>query len=145
MWAPSVSSLAVRVNGDEHALARGDGGFWRGEADARHGDDYLLVADGVDLPDPASRWQPAGVRGASRVLDTAQFDLEPVGLTLDELVLYEHSYPPAEDPTDGLTRLVPVSEHTFRMPDGEPVVFEIGADGKVQRMRQRFEYLAPVE
>ena len=89
VWAPTVSSLAVRVNGDEHALARGDDGFWRGEADARHGDDYLLVADGVDLPDPASRWQPEGVRGTSRVLDTAQFDLEPVGLKLDELVLYE--------------------------------------------------------
>ena len=89
VWAPAASSLAVRVNGDEHELARGNHGFWRGEAPARHGDAYVLVADGVDLPDPASRWQPDGVRGASRVLDTAQFDLQPVGLTLDELVLYE--------------------------------------------------------
>ena len=89
VWAPAATTLAVRVNGDEHALSRGDDGFWRGEASARHGDDYLLVADGVELPDPASRWQPYGVRGASRVLDTRQFDLEPVGLTLDELVLYE--------------------------------------------------------
>jgi CubicO group peptidase (beta-lactamase class C family) len=63
----------------------------------------------------------------------------------EELVFYEHSYPPADDPTDGITRLVPVSEHTFRMPDGEPVVFEIGADGKVERVRRRFEYLTPVE
>ena len=89
VWAPEASSLAVRVNGDDRVLTSGDGGLWRGEAPARHGDDYVFVADGVEWPDPASRWQPDGVRGPSRVLDTAQFDLEPVGLTLDELVLYE--------------------------------------------------------
>ncbi len=89
VWAPAASSLAVRVNGEEHALARAEEGFWRGDAPARHGDDYVYVVDGVDQPDPASRWQPAGVRGPSRVLDTAQFDLEPVSPSLEELVLYE--------------------------------------------------------
>jgi maltooligosyltrehalose trehalohydrolase len=89
VWAPAASSLAIRVNGDERALARAGGGFWRGEAPARHGDDYVLVADGVEWPDPASRWQPTGVRGPSRVLDTAQFDLGPLGVALHELVLYE--------------------------------------------------------
>ena len=67
-------------------------------------------------------------------------------LVLDgELVLYEHNYPPDDDPRDGITRLTPVSEHTFRMPDGEPVVFELGAGGRVERMRRRFEYLTPVK
>jgi maltooligosyltrehalose trehalohydrolase len=90
VWAPAASSLVVRVNGADHALARGEDGFWLGEAPARHGDDYVCVIDGHEWPDPASRWQPAGVRGPSRVLDTAQFDhLEPTGLALDELVLYE--------------------------------------------------------
>ncbi|MEP7334283.1 MAG: alpha-amylase family glycosyl hydrolase [Actinomycetota bacterium] len=89
VWAPAASSLVVRVNGDEHTLVRGEDGFWRGEAPARHGDDYVFVLDGVDLPDPASRWQPDGVRGPSRVLDTAQFDLEPVRPALEDLVLYE--------------------------------------------------------
>jgi maltooligosyltrehalose trehalohydrolase len=89
VWAPAASSLAVRVNDDEHALARDEDGLWRGEAPARHGDDYWFVVDGVDRPDPASRWQPGGVRGPSRVLDTAQFDLEPVRPALEELVLYE--------------------------------------------------------
>ena len=89
VWAPAASSLAVRVNGNEHLLVRDDEGFWRGDAPARHGDDYVYVVDGVDQPDPASRWQPGGVRGPSRVLDTVQFDLEPVGLDLGELVLYE--------------------------------------------------------
>ena len=89
VWAPVASSLAVLVNGREHGLAREQDDYWRGEAPARHGDDFVFVVDGVELPDPASRWQPHGVRGASRVLDTGQFDLEPVGLTLDDLVLYE--------------------------------------------------------
>ena len=89
VWAPAASSLAVRVNGEEHALARTEDGFWRGEAPARHGDDYVYAVDGHELPDPASRWQPAGVRGPSRVLDTTQFDLAPSGPTLEELVLYE--------------------------------------------------------
>jgi maltooligosyltrehalose trehalohydrolase len=89
VWAPAVSSVAVRVNGEDHALAQVEDGFWRGPAPARHGDDYVLVADGGEWPDPASRWQPAGVRSPSRVLDTSRFDLRPLGLALDELVLYE--------------------------------------------------------
>jgi CubicO group peptidase (beta-lactamase class C family) len=66
-------------------------------------------------------------------------------LVLDgRLVLYEHNYPPEDDPRDGITPLTPVSEHTFRMPDGEPVVFELDASGRVERVRRRFEYLTPV-
>jgi CubicO group peptidase (beta-lactamase class C family) len=66
-------------------------------------------------------------------------------LVLDgQLVFYEHSYPPDDDPLDGITRLVPVAENVFRMPDGEPVVFELDASGKVERVRRRFEYLTPV-
>ena len=61
-----------------------------------------------------------------------------------ELVLYEHDYPPADDPAEGLTRLEPVAEHTFRMPDGEPLVFELDAAGRVERIRRRHDYLYPV-
>ncbi len=62
-----------------------------------------------------------------------------------ELVIYEHDYPPEDDPRDGMTRLTPSGEHTFKMADGETVVFELGADGKVERLRWRFEYLEPVK
>ncbi len=92
MWAPEASSLAVRVNGRDHALERSDDGFWRGTADGRHGDDYVYVVDGEALADPASRWQHDGVLGPSRVLDTSRFkwnDTSWKGLQLDELVLYE--------------------------------------------------------
>ena len=66
-------------------------------------------------------------------------------LVLDaQLVLYEHNYPPEDRPASSLTRLTPVAEHTFRMSDGEWVVFEIGDDGEVERIRRRYEYLYPV-
>ncbi len=61
----------------------------------------------------------------------------------NELVFYEHNYPPEEDPGDALTRLEPVAEHTFRMSDGELVVFELGEDGKVERIQRRYDYIYP--
>lgn len=67
-------------------------------------------------------------------------------LILDHrLVMYEHNYPPEDAPSDGLTRLEPVSPNTFRMSDGELVVFELGEDGRVERVRRRYEYLYPAE
>jgi hypothetical protein len=61
-----------------------------------------------------------------------------------ELVVYEHSYPPADEPEAGVTPLEPVGEHTFRMPDGEPLVFELDSEGRVERIRRRNDYLYPV-
>ncbi len=66
-------------------------GVWEAQAPAAPGDDYRFVLDGGDAwPDPCSRWQPEGVRGPSRVLDPAAFEIEPgPTLSLEELVLYE--------------------------------------------------------
>ena len=78
-WAPFARSLAVRVGaGGEHELAEEEGGFWAGEVAARPGDDYRFVLDGREAwPDPCSRSQPEGVRGPSRVVDTAGFEIAP--------------------------------------------------------------------
>ncbi len=62
----------------------------------------------------------------------------------DELVMYEHNYPPEDDPDDALTHLEPVAGNTFRMSDGELVVFELGEDGRVERVRRRYDYIYPV-
>jgi len=90
VWAPNARSVAVHL-GEDHALGDTGGGFWAGEVSASPGDDYRFVLDGGDAwPDPCSRWQPEGVRGPSRILDTSALELEAgPGLTLDELVLYE--------------------------------------------------------
>jgi maltooligosyltrehalose trehalohydrolase len=86
VWAPAASELAVRVPDGEVPLER-DGGFWRGTAAAGQGDDYVFFVDGREWPDPCSRWQPEGVRGPSRVAGVPR--VEQLGLSLDELVLYE--------------------------------------------------------
>lgn len=66
-------------------------------------------------------------------------------MILDEgLVLYSHNYPPEEDATEGLTRLEPVGGDSFKMSDGELVVFERGDQGGVERIRRRYDYLYPI-
>ena len=51
--------------------------MWAAEVAADAGDDYLFVLDGDALPDPCSRFQPEGVRGPSRVVDTSAFAIAP--------------------------------------------------------------------
>ena len=51
-------------------------GWWQWTGDEEHpAIDYAFVLDGADppLPDPRSAWQPNGVHGPSRTLDTARF------------------------------------------------------------------------
>ena len=91
VWAPHARSVAVRLASGDHALAEEEEGFWAAAAPATAGDDYRFVLDGDDVwPDPCSRWQPDGVRGPSRILDTGAFRITAgPGVPLEELVLYE--------------------------------------------------------
>jgi maltooligosyltrehalose trehalohydrolase len=91
VWAPNASSVAVRVHGVEHELGEAGDGVHEGTVAASPGDDYLYVLDGERaLPDPYSRFQPDGVRGPSRVVDTSSFAIAAgPAPRLEELVLYE--------------------------------------------------------
>ena len=66
-----------------------------------------------------------------------------------QLVMYDHVYPPTEDPEGSLTRLVPdEGEHAFRTEAprgrrGTPVVFELLEDGRVARVKVGENYLFP--
>jgi maltooligosyltrehalose trehalohydrolase len=87
VWAPSARSIGVRAHGQVE-LERDDE-WWVGQFE---GDDYHLVVDGEAWPDPCSRWQPEGVKGPSRVLDTSAIECSDdgwEGLSLDELAIYE--------------------------------------------------------
>ncbi len=69
-------------------------------------------------------------------------------LVLDgRLVLYDHAYPPRDDPRSGVTELTPAGEHTFRMTgengNGELVVFELRPDGRVARVKVGANYIFP--
>jgi maltooligosyltrehalose trehalohydrolase len=88
VWAPAAERIGVAGR----PLERGEDGVWEAELGIPAGTDYLYEVDGTELPDPCSRWQPDGLHGPSRVLDTGAFrwtDDGWAGLTLDELVVYE--------------------------------------------------------
>jgi maltooligosyltrehalose trehalohydrolase len=88
VWAPNARSVSVL--GRE--LERGDDGVWEVELDLPPGTDYRFALDGAEWPDPCSRFQPEGVRGPSRVIDTRAFEWRDEGwpgLSLEELVIYE--------------------------------------------------------
>ncbi|MGZ8648809.1 MAG: alpha-amylase family glycosyl hydrolase, partial [Solirubrobacteraceae bacterium] len=92
IWAPRPQRIAVGAGGREHEL--GDAGFGLHEAELPigSGEDYAYVLDGAELPDPCSRWQPAGLHGPSRVLDTSAFEWTNAGFTpptTRDLVIYE--------------------------------------------------------
>ena len=86
--ARSRSIATARATPLEHAGL----GVYEAELPAAPGSDYAYVVDGVRLPDPCSRWQPEGIRGPSRVLDTAAFAWTDAGYeppALRDLVVYE--------------------------------------------------------
>ena len=91
-WAPAAQRVAVRVRGAEHELADEGYGVRSARVPASAGDDYWLVLDGRRFPDPASRWQPTGLRGPSRVVDPSTFawsDRRFRPARLRDAVLYE--------------------------------------------------------
>lgn len=109
---------------------------------------YKVLAPAVDAataaPAAAVAADPAWQRYVGIYTDPWGWEYE-VMVMAGQLVMYEHDYPPEDDPRDGITRLRPAGENTFLMTDGEPVVFQLGPDGKVVRVKRRFEYLTPVE
>ncbi|PSL52871.1 maltooligosyl trehalose hydrolase [Saccharothrix carnea] len=91
VWAPAHERVRVRVDGRDHAMTAGDGGWWHSDAT---GADYAFLLGDSDeaLPDPRSRWQPNGVHAASRVYDHSAFgwtDQAWTGRALPGAVVYE--------------------------------------------------------
>ncbi|HEY2318260.1 MAG TPA: malto-oligosyltrehalose trehalohydrolase [Solirubrobacteraceae bacterium] len=94
VWAPRASAPAVKVAGARHPMMDAGFGVWEAIVPASPGSDYVYVLDeGRELPDPASRWQPEGLRGPSRVLDVRRLrSRRREGFTappLEDLLIYE--------------------------------------------------------
>jgi maltooligosyltrehalose trehalohydrolase len=98
LWAPDVDavSLLLEGSGAPRSLAMeplADGWFERVVPDAGPGTRYRFDVDGgPPVPDPASRWQPDGVHGASAVVDPGAYawrDADWRGRPWEETVLYE--------------------------------------------------------
>jgi len=95
LWAPQASSVALRLSERERELlmAQKDEGWFELTTEARAGARYQYIIDGqYPVPDPASRFQPAGVHGASEVVDAQSFPWQDAlwgGRSWDEAVIYE--------------------------------------------------------
>jgi malto-oligosyltrehalose trehalohydrolase len=98
LYAPSAREVAVLYRNDDArerrtTLDRAPGGWFETTcADARAGTLYRFRIDGAEVPDPASRFQPDGVHGPSRVVDPAAFAWPEVAGRLrpwNEHVFYE--------------------------------------------------------
>ncbi len=74
-------------------LAEGDGYFSALDVAGRAGDLYQYrLDDSQGWPDPASRWQPAGVHGASMVIDPVAYEWQEKNWNappFSQLVIYE--------------------------------------------------------
>ncbi len=92
IWAPAPERVALRAGGREHALEPAGYGVFEAVVEIGPDADYEYLLDDRPLPDPCSRWQPEGIRGPSRLLDTQAFtwtdgDWRPPAV--GELVIYE--------------------------------------------------------
>jgi maltooligosyltrehalose trehalohydrolase len=96
VWAPRRQSMALCLEGSPNRRIPmapvGAGYFTVDVEDVQPGQRYEFEIDGdLRRPDPASRWQPAGVHGPSAVVDPsfAWSDGGWYGLPLREYILYE--------------------------------------------------------
>jgi maltooligosyltrehalose trehalohydrolase len=96
LWAPGCEQVGLCLEGQRPALpmqAVNDGWFERTVPEAGPGTRYrFAVSGGLRVPDPASRFNPDDVHGASQVIDPAAFlwqDDDWRGRPWEEAVLYE--------------------------------------------------------
>jgi maltooligosyltrehalose trehalohydrolase len=95
VWSPAPE-VSLAVYGRDRQLvpmSREKCGFHAAELQVEPGTQYRYrLSNGRELPDPASRWQPDGVHGASAVVDTSAFrwtDSEFAAPSLAETIVYE--------------------------------------------------------
>ena len=96
LFAPAEECVRLRLEGQAESLAMaqaGDGWHQVTAGEAHPGSLYRFVlADGTEVPDPASRYQPQDVAGPSEVIDPEAYrwhDQSWTGDAWHEVVLYE--------------------------------------------------------
>lgn len=74
LWAPNAKTVRLELDrGGRHQMEPAAGGWFTATIEAGHGQEYAYSLDEERTrPDPASRWQPKGVHGPSRLFDPAR-------------------------------------------------------------------------
>src|ERR687894_3292974 len=83
LWAPTASEVSLVLDGAERAMPAEPGGWRRLTVpEARVGSRYAFRIDGgLNVPDPASRFQPDDVHRDSLVVDPGAFAWSNEGWT----------------------------------------------------------------
>lgn len=94
LWAPTANEVALVIDGTERPMPDLGGGWRRMVVpEARIGSRYAFRVDGsLEVPDPASRFQPEDVHRPSLVVDPAAYEWQDGawrGRPWEETVLYE--------------------------------------------------------
>lgn len=95
IWAPEAKTMHVKIRDMQPiALKRGRWGYFEGQVQGAYaGDQYIyIINNSMERPDPASRFQPDGVHGPSRIVDPEEFtwsDEGWAGIELDDYIIYE--------------------------------------------------------
>ncbi|MGO6941627.1 malto-oligosyltrehalose trehalohydrolase [Rhizobium johnstonii] len=95
LWAPLHESVSLKIEAaDPRPMQKvGDGWHHCTVADASVGTRYRFVLpDGLEIPDPASRFQPQDVHGPSEVVDLSSFRWKTndwTGRPWEAMVIYE--------------------------------------------------------
>lgn len=97
LWGPSIPEVTLRIEGSvpmEYPMHAGPGGWHRlSLRDTGPGTLYRFrLPDGLAVPDPASRFNPADVHGPSEVIDPHAFEWSDGnwrGRPWEEAVIYE--------------------------------------------------------
>ena len=132
--------VIVLTNADD-----GDPSFYLEQA-------YTIIAPAIlkaaAPPSEPSKPDPSWKIYIGTYSDPWMFDSE-IMIQDGKLVMFGHGYPPEINPQNSLTELSPEGKNTFRMTgengDGELVVFELGTDDRVKRVKVGENYIYPKE
>ncbi len=91
VWAPRARDITLLIDGRRQPLTDAGYGVFETVTGAGPQADYVYVVhpDIDPLPDPGSRWQPYGLRGASRVLPEGEPPAAFAAPALSDLIIYE--------------------------------------------------------
>lgn len=95
LWAPMQDEVFLKLHGAMPIRMERDlqGWHWLNVAGVEAGDRYKFVfGDGLEVPDPGSRYQPDDVHGYSEIIDFAEYTWKTEawkGRPWEETVLYE--------------------------------------------------------